>query len=122
LSTGIDPELLGPLFTGWVTLDLPEARKIANSIEGEVAFIDAFGNLISNIPGKLIRQKPSVLRIGQHSFKRFAWIRSYAEAKSGRIAALISSDDRLEVAVVNGNAARRLNARVGTSLAVGFAR
>jgi S-adenosylmethionine hydrolase len=122
LSTGIDPALLGPLFTGWVTLDLPPPRKIAHGIEGEVAFVDPFGNLISNIPSRMIRRKPSVLRIGRRSLGRFAWVRSYAEAKSGQIAALISSDDRLEVAVVNGNAARRLHASVGTPLAVGFAR
>jgi S-adenosylmethionine hydrolase len=122
LSTGLDPAQLGPLFTGWVTLALPKPRKIANGIEGEVVFVDPFGNLISNIPGKMIRKKPSVVRIGLRSFKRFAWVSSYAEAKSGQIAALISSDDKFELAVVNGNAARRLHARIGTPLAVGFAR
>jgi S-adenosylmethionine hydrolase len=122
LSKGIDPAELGPLFTGWVTLATPTPRMVANGIEGEVVFIDSFGNLISNIPGKTVRQRPNLLRIGRRSFKRFAWVHSYAEARSGQLAALISSDGKLEVAVVQGNAARRLRAHVGTPLAVGFAR
>jgi S-adenosylmethionine hydrolase len=70
----------------------------------------------------MIRQRPGLLRVGRRSFKRFAWVRSYAEAKPGELAALISSDHKLEVAVVQGNAARRLRARVGTALVVGFAK
>jgi S-adenosyl-L-methionine hydrolase (adenosine-forming) len=122
LSKGIDPAELGPLSAGWVTLATPKPRTIKNGIVGEVVFIDSFGNLISNIPGKIVRQPPTLLRIGRRSFKRFAWVHSYAEAKSGQLAALNSSDGQLEVAVAQGSAARRLRARVGTPLAVGFAR
>jgi hypothetical protein len=91
-------------------------------IEGEVAFIDPFGNLISNIPAELVVQRPGVLRIGKRTVHKLAWVSCYAEAKPGELAALFSSNGKLEVAVVQGNAARRLGARVGTLLGVGFAR
>jgi S-adenosyl-L-methionine hydrolase (adenosine-forming) len=121
LSLGLDPTELGPAVTEWVRLEIPAPRAIMNGIVGEVLFVDSFGNLRSNIPADLVIQRPDRLLVGKHWFKRFAWVRTYAEAKPGALAALISSDDKLEVAVIHGNAARRLHARVGTPLGVGFA-
>jgi S-adenosylmethionine hydrolase len=70
----------------------------------------------------MVQKQPGVLRIGKRTLKQFAWVRCYAEAKPGELAALISSNGNLELAIVQGNAARRLGARVGTPLGVGFAR
>jgi len=122
LSLGLHPARLGPSASQWVRLDWPQAKLTRNGIEGEVAFVDPFGNLISNIPVEMIQQRPEILRIGKRSLKRFAWVRSYADAKPGELAALISSNGKLEVAVVQGNAARQLRASVGTPLGVGFTR
>jgi S-adenosylmethionine hydrolase len=122
LSKGLDPQELGPSVSEWARLETPAPRTIANGTVGEVLFVDPFGNLISNIPEEQVRKKPDRLLVGKHWFKRFAWVRTYAEAKSGTLAALISSDGKLEVAVVQGNAARRFRACVGTPLGVRFAR
>jgi S-adenosylmethionine hydrolase len=120
LSLGLNPARLGPVVSEWVRIETPAPKQICNGIEGEVVFVDPFGNLLSNIPAEMVRQRPDVLRVGKRRLKRFAWVRSYAEAKPGDLAALLSSNGRLEVAVVQGNAARRLGARVGTPLSVGF--
>jgi S-adenosylmethionine hydrolase len=122
LSLGLNPARLGPVVSEWIRLETPEPKQTMNGIAGEVVFVDPFGNLISNIPAELVRRRPDVLRVGKRSLKRFAWVRSYAEAKPGELAALISNNGRLEVAIVQGNAGRRLGARVGTSLGVGFDR
>jgi len=122
LSLGLNPARLGPSVSQWVRLELPQPKLTKNGVKGEVAFVDPFGYLISNIPAEMVRQQPGILRIGKGSLKRFAWVRSYAEASPGDLAALISSNGILEVAIVQGNAARRMGAWVGTPLGVGFTR
>src|SRR5438128_2566059 len=49
LSRGLPPDELGPRTSQWVTLNLPAPRPGAKRIEGEVVFVDDFGNLITNI-------------------------------------------------------------------------
>jgi S-adenosylmethionine hydrolase len=122
LSLDLNPARLGPSVSHWVRLELPQPKLTKNRIDGEVAFIDPFGNLISNIPAEMVQRQPVVLRIGKRTFKQLAWVCCYAEAKPGELAALISSNGNLELAIVQGNAAQRLGARVGTPLGVGFAR
>ena len=45
-------------------------------------------------------------------------VRTYGEAKPGTLVALISSVDTLEIAVVQGNAATRLGAKLGSMVRV----
>ena len=98
------------------------AHAGANSITGEVIFVDHFGNLITNIEGDRIRSQPFILQVGQRTFSRgFRWVRSYAEAEPGALVALVSSSGTLEVAVTQGNAARRLRASIGTRVTIGWA-
>jgi S-adenosylmethionine hydrolase len=122
LSLGLEPEVLGPRIQKWVSLDLPIARAGANSLIGEVIFVDHFGNLITNIPAEKLRSRPEVLIIGKTSRRRFHWGCSYAEADPGTIVVLISSGGTLEVAVNQGNAARKLRAKVGTSVQIRWKR
>ncbi|HEV3144914.1 MAG TPA: SAM-dependent chlorinase/fluorinase [Gemmataceae bacterium] len=115
LSRGVTPAEIGPAVTDMVRLHLPQPRKGESWLEGEVAFVDDFGNLISNVPVDML---PPVFQvtIGAQEIRRF--VRSYAEAKPGELVALISSDGHLEIALVNGNAAHRLRAESGTAVTV----
>jgi S-adenosyl-L-methionine hydrolase (adenosine-forming) len=122
LSLGVDPADLGPVVTGWVRLpEPPPPRPGMNSLTGQVVFVDHFGNLITNIPAENL-QPPTLLCVGEQSRKRFRWVRTYAEATPGTLVALASSNGMLEVAVVQGNAARKLKAGVGTPVTVGWTR
>jgi|SRR5579884_519229 len=114
LSLGLDPRELGPLATDWVRLDRPAPSHQANAISGEVLYVDAFGNLITNIPGEvLIRDnRPKRIRVGDVEVPHI--VHTYADVEPGTLIALVSSSEWLEVAVSQGNAARRLNAGVGT--------
>jgi S-adenosylmethionine hydrolase len=121
LSLGIDPETLGPRVEEWVRLDMPSPQPGKNSWTGEVVFVDHFGNLITNIPAESLGAVPhpeSRLTVGKKSIRRFCWVRTYSEAKPGTLVALISSTGMLEIAVNQGNAARRLGAAVGTPVTV----
>jgi S-adenosylmethionine hydrolase len=120
LSLGVDPASLGPAMTEWVRLpEPPPPRPGMNSLTGQVVFVDHFGNLITNIPAENL-QPPALLCVGKQSRKRFRWVRNYAEASPGTVVALASSNGMLEVAVVQGNAARKLKASVGTPVTVGW--
>jgi S-adenosylmethionine hydrolase len=122
LSLGVDPADLGPSVTEWVHLpEPPPPRPGMNSLTGQVVFVDHFGNLITNIAAEGL-QPPTVLGVGKQGRKRFRWVRTYAEASPGTLVALASSNGMLEVAVVQGNAARALKAGVGTPVTVGWAR
>jgi S-adenosylmethionine hydrolase len=122
LSLGCRPEEFGPQVESWIGLDMPQARDGINSIAGEIVFVDEFGNLITNIPAERLRQTPDVLMVGKHSFKKkFRWVRTYGEAAPGTLVALIGSNKHMEIAVVQGSAAARLKADVGTPVVVGWA-
>ncbi len=53
LASGKKPRDLGPPAGDIVTLDLPDARVVGDSVTGTVVFIDGFGNCLTNIPTTL---------------------------------------------------------------------
>jgi S-adenosylmethionine hydrolase len=80
-----------------------------------VVIVDAFGNLITNIPREVL--PPNVhVRIAGYVVPHL--IRTYGDAEPGTLVALIGSSGRLEVAVVNGSAAARLGGGNGTVVEV----
>jgi S-adenosylmethionine hydrolase len=122
LSLGLDPTQLGPRLSEWVRLPMPAPRPVMNGFAGEVVFIDDFGNIMTNIRADW-EQVPDVLTVGTTAFTTgFRWVRTYAEAAPGSLVALASSAGLLEVAVVQGNAAVRLAARVGTPVSIGWSK
>jgi S-adenosylmethionine hydrolase len=115
LSLGIDPANLGPSVTEWVELSLPRPKLGPNRLAGEVVFVDHFGNLITNIPGKALTRfagSEACIRAAGHAVPRL--VHSYADVAPGDLAALVSSAGTLEIAVNQGSAANRLQAGVGT--------
>lgn len=143
LSLGIDPAELGPEVSDWVVLETPgptrgfHRGKIA--LLGQVQHIDCFGNLITNLSARNVhlfsqepadpsasperRRKqqhdwPSLLRVVVGDAPVSGYVRTYANADPGSLVFLFSSDSFLEVAEVQGSAARRLEAEVGTLVAV----
>jgi S-adenosylmethionine hydrolase len=120
LSRGVEPGRLGTEVTDWVRLETLRPTAGTNAIGGQVIFVDRFGNLITNIPaGEL--PPPDVLFVGPRRVRRrFRWVKTYADAAPGALVALPSSNGLLEVAVAQGNAARKLDAAVGTAVTVGW--
>ena len=100
LSLGLEPGQLGPARETWVQLPWPVPEQHGAILEGEVLFVDDFGNLITNLRGS---GETSIVQLGEQSISR--WVRSYGEASSGELVALISSGGWIEVAQVNGSAA-----------------
>jgi S-adenosylmethionine hydrolase len=102
-----------------VELKLPEPRLGTNLLEGEILFVDDFGNLLSNIPGEALEKcegRVKEVLVGDHPIRQKA--RTYADAAAGELIVLVSSSGNVEIAEVQGNAAIRLGASVGTPIRV----
>lgn len=114
LAAGVRPDELGKPVGEVTALPWPRPEPIGRSaLRGEVVYTDRFGNLITNIPAKLISPTARVEIAGRtiHGLSR-----AYAEAVGP--AALINSFGLLEIAVPGGSAARTLNAGPGTPVTV----
>jgi S-adenosylmethionine hydrolase len=119
LSLGVSTHLLGQPAKEWVRLEMPRPRLEADCLTGDVVFVDHFGNLITNIPGPaflaLAEREVQITVDGQEVTRR---VSCYAEAPPGTLVALVSSGGTLEVAIVQGSAARQLRAGVGAPVIV----
>jgi S-adenosyl-L-methionine hydrolase (adenosine-forming) len=119
----VDPREFGPrverleLNRSW-----PECEtKGCYQVSGEVVHVDSFGNLITNIPvGALLDEfdQPSVADVQIRSEIIRGLSKTYGDAPSGSLIALIDSGGRLEIAVVNESAAELLQAGRGEKVVV----
>jgi len=115
LLRGGDPGDLGPGLDELVLPSSLEPVEDDEGLTGEVVFLDSFGNLITNVPRDRLGSTPppswSVEILGREIA---GIVRAYADRPPGELVALIGSSDRVEVAVVNGDAAGLLPAGRGT--------
>jgi len=118
LSQGRSLKRLGPAANRFVKLDWPRPKGKGNSIEGEIVYIDRFGNAITNIDAG------SVAGIGpdcelRASGKRLCPLKSsYQAVPPGRPEAVVGSCGLLEIAVNGGSAASLLGLKVGSGVLV----
>jgi S-adenosyl-L-methionine hydrolase (adenosine-forming) len=98
----------------------PTCIRSSTGALGQILHIDRFGNLITNIPTEVVptRAQRIDVRWRRRSFARLPWVTSYESLPSGKIGLLGSSFGYVEIAVPQGNAARRWRARVGERLSV----
>jgi S-adenosylmethionine hydrolase len=107
LAAGVPIDHLGPPLTDGVRLEPPAPkRRQDGTIVGEVTHVDRFGNLVTNI---------SAMRGGRVRFRKHDLpVRTtYASAEPGHLLALIGSEGELEIAIRDGSAAARLDAKTG---------
>lgn len=116
LSLGLDPAKLGPIADKWIQWESRVSQRKGNFLVGEVIFIDTFGNLITDIPAEKTNQAQVSIKVGNQTLPKASWVNAYGDAKVGSLVALISSQSTAEIAVVGGNAAKRLKARIGTAV------
>ena len=78
---------------------------------------DAFGNLITNIDADRLADTPRNEWVIEIAGERIEGIlRTYGDRHSGTLISLVGSSGWVEVAVVNGDAARQLTAGAGTTV------
>jgi S-adenosylmethionine hydrolase len=122
LARGMSLEQVGPMIDQLEILNLERATPLATGgIEGQVLYVDHFGNLISNISHEeLVRCAASAPGLNVHVGPlRVGPLRqTYGDVNPGEIVAIIGSTGMLEVAINRGNAAAQLRAAPGTIVVV----
>lgn len=117
---GIPIAELGP------PLDRPPVRLEGMSpvaspgrIDGSIAWVDRFGNLIANVPAEAVAPfPPERLRVRAGAHELVGLRRFYAEVAPCEPLLLVGSSGRLEIAVNGGNAAERLGIRPGDGVVI----
>lgn len=103
---------LGTPINDVVRLNLPKPIPTLEGLQGEVIHIDHFGNISTCI----MRQDIGDNRILQVQVKDQAiedFVNTFGEKSPGSLVCLFGSNDNLLICEVNGNAAQRLQVRVG---------
>jgi S-adenosyl-L-methionine hydrolase (adenosine-forming) len=120
LSLGTDIEALGPPAGGLVQLDWPTVVVENGRIAASVITRDSFGNLITNIErgdfAAMDSRESAIVHCGGRAITGI--VSTYSQQPPGTVVALFGSSGRLEIAVVNGNAAEELNVWVGDPVTV----
>lgn len=122
LSKGLSLGQVGPAASQVLMLELAKPVYRPNGgLDGEVLFIDRFGNLITNISELDLsaahsRARQHRVAVGPHEVGPIQF--SYADVPQGKLIALIGSTQMLEIAVNGGSAAAALDARRGTPIHV----
>jgi len=117
LLRGGDASELGQRREKFVTLRNFEPNPDEQGLVGEIIFRDAFGNLITNVSDDRLGDTPrdhwTIEIAGEHIH---GVVRTYGERPPGSLVAVIGSSGWVEIAVVNGDAARQLTAGAGTTV------
>jgi S-adenosyl-L-methionine hydrolase (adenosine-forming) len=123
LSMGTPLTALGPQVKDITHLSIPSATRRADSIKGEVIYIDGFGNLVTNIPRAMLddlaasfRATPLLVRIETGATMEI--FQAYADAPTGAPLAILGSFEFLEIAIRDGSAASLLRLSEGAPVRV----
>jgi S-adenosyl-L-methionine hydrolase (adenosine-forming) len=114
LSLGVPPDVFGEALVDFVQLALPGIVRRGGSIEGEILYIDNFGNLFTNICEHDLTGLPGDhvdIVVGSVTIRGLA--RNYASARGGEFVAVLNSWGVLEIAAYRDNAQKRAGAKIG---------
>ena len=130
LSIGEDPEDFGPVIDDPVKLEISDCQvRPGGGIDGEVVYVDRFGNLITNIDTGAFWDGESLAGEDEGTLTPTIEIAGmtirglsefYREAEKGLCGAHFNSWSRLEIFLPEGRAADELGAGRGTPVKVRF--
>jgi S-adenosyl-L-methionine hydrolase (adenosine-forming) len=118
IDMGVEPSELGPEISDAATPAFANVEHEADSLIGEVLYVDSFGNIITNIQQKNLTKSGFFnLKLNNISHK-LPFHQTYAQAKPQEPIALIGSHGFLEIALNQGNAAEKFQVKAGDSIEV----
>ena len=117
LANGVPLEDLGSAITDPVRLSMPKPEKTAYGWRLHITVVDVFGNLTTDLPAAALTERE---RVTFHLRGREVrgLVTSYGHKQPGELVALVDSENYIEIAIVNGNAAKTLGAQVGDEVEV----
>ncbi len=123
LAGGLNPSAVGAEVNDLKRLPMIPAAMNGSEISGSVVHIDKYGNLITNIPSKLIDRMDMALSdqlnitVGNRNVSA-TFVRTYGDVPLGDWLALIGSSGDLEIALNMENAAKTIGARAGDRVSI----
>jgi S-adenosylmethionine hydrolase len=124
ILNGVLFEHIGPIIKDFVDLDFGNYEMTNNSANGKIIYIDKFGNIITNISGDRLSKvlnynKEVTLSIfSKNLIVKF--VKAYNFVKEGEILLTIGSSNLLEIALNQGNAAKKLSVKVDDEVRIQF--
>jgi S-adenosyl-L-methionine hydrolase (adenosine-forming) len=110
LANGVPLDQLGPP----VHLERPFELPRPDGLQGEVVYVDGYGNLVTNLAAEDLPQR-YVVRMGQQTIEPRPY---YQAVQSGELLALVGSSGLLEISVRDGSAAEQTRATRGSRINV----
>ena len=112
-------DAIGPRVAASVAPASPPPHVDAGVVVGRVATIDRFGNLVTNIPSRLVTAGSDTrVRIAG---RELPLVRTYSDVARGELAAMIGSFHTVEIARRDASAAQALGVGKGTEVRMGAA-
>ena len=119
LANGIPLQDLGTPFSDPRRLELLRPQRTDTGLIAHIISIDTFGNLTTDLPASMIPDPARVsFRLKEAEVNGIS--DSYGQKQTGELVVVVDSEEFIELAVVNGNAAHTLNAKVGDAVEVIF--
>jgi len=108
----------GPAVTSWAPSPVPRPSVEGAVLHGAVAYVDRFGNAITNVPLALARQRAGTELEVEAGGLKLPLLSFYQQVHSGEPVALEGSCGYIEVSINGGSAAEKLGLAVGTPVVV----
>lgn len=121
LSMGFPPSKVGPEIHKIVAPEFAKIVRNKSAIIGEILHVDGFGNIITNIDEKDLKQAGVRGEIDiefAESRMRLKLCKAYAEVKLRQPLAIIGSHGFLEISVNQGNAAEIFHVKAGDKVTI----
>ena len=116
IASGIPPSKMGPRLLKPTQLNMPEATQKNEWIEGEIIYIDHFGNATTNISLELIEKTYSstdTIEISAGKEKISGLVTGYYQVSLGQPGAILNSWNQLEIFSRENSAEKKLKLKLG---------
>ncbi len=118
LVNGVPLEKLGAVITDPILIGWPQPERTPTGWRAEVVWVDVFGNLSTNLPAEQLPNNNHAITIKIKHKQIDALTQAFGDSPPGSLIANVDSTGNLAISVVNGNAAQRLKADMGTPVEV----
>ena len=118
LDKGTQPQDFGAEIKDPVLPHFSAVEQIGGVLNGEILYIDGFGNVIFNIKERNMPNSQVIsLKLPQVSLKS-KFCKTYGEASTGEPIVLVGSHGFVELALNQGSAAEKFQLKVGDKIAI----
>jgi len=120
LEMGVKPAMFGPEIAEVILPRFSEVKQQDDCLIGEILHIDDFGNVITNIRPDTLPQVQSLkIRLGDNQLD-LPLEKVYGRAEPQQLIALTGSHGFLEIAINQGNAAKKYETKIGDPIKIIF--